>query len=198
MSTQINSNGFYELKLIKLIANLRDFMSVNYDDHETINFFRNQERILQYRLEKLQSKMDPVPNNTFIKQEATIDTTNFSRIDEEYEEENKGDNNENILRDHFDHPEEENNKYYSLRAWFQEYLKVNFQNATNLATTHCMYIKQSYLDMYSSNPVKICKEWLYKNGEQYKEVVVNSYNRNEFEKVIRPYIDGFFEAESRI
>ena len=92
--------------------------------------------------------------------------------------------------------EDELDIYYSLRSWFEDYYNTTYDHAYSLANEHCKTISSLYHDKYGYKPAKICKEWLFKDGEQYKEITVNSYNKEEFDSVLKPYFDECLEIES--
>ena len=50
----------------------------------------------------------------------------------------------------------------------------------------------------SKNPIKLCKEWIYKDNDAIREVFVNSFSKLEFLDIIKPYIDQHFETEGHM
>ena len=139
--------------------------------------------------EKINSNNYNSDATEFFKQQVTILRKRLDKIQQTIEDE---DVNQDVNQDEqFD-----TNTYYSLRSWFADYYKTDYDHAYSLANEHCKTIASLYYDKYGYKPAKICREWLYKDDEKYREVTVNSYTEEEFESVIRPYFDECLEIES--
>lgn len=164
----------YEIQLLNQIGYINHELR---DSQNMQEWHLNQRNILQKRLNYVQNK---------IEREYEIEQTS-TQTDEEKQ----------ILQDHFDHPSD-NSFFNSLRSWAQEYLKIDYNSACKFATEHCKNIKKKYVDKYNKCPMKVCKEFVYKNEDVIKEVLVNSFSKLEFMDIVKPYMDQYYETEGHL
>ena len=162
---------FYTQYELQLIQTIMKYYNMKNNDSKNL-FFTEQIAILKNRLKNVQ-----------------ILISNFERNEDE-----DVDNGHQILVDFFDHPEsnfEDSDKYYSLRSWTEYYLEMSFESSNKLSNRLSKKIEELYINNYNVSPTKICIEEI--DGVEQK---VNSYNQNEFDCIIKPYLDDFFECEA--
>jgi len=174
-----------ESELISNISNYYELICGSFYDDEAKDFFRQQVKILRTKLDKIQSPNEESEEGICIYTQ-TENTNEDTRSDIE---------STIILSDNFD-DSYKSDVYYSLRSWIEYEMNVTREIATKLAVQYCTDIKTYYVNQYNIEPVKICKEKIRVNDAEYKDILVNSYNRIEFETVIKPYLQETYTAES--
>ena len=181
----------YELTLLKTIMNMEKLIQDTNDNN--FDFFSDQIIILKRRLSDVQKNLEK--DNIKSHDTSTNQTQEYMEHDE-------------ILVNHFDHPQpinttsEESKEvlFYSLRSWIEYYFKLDYFKAYQLAKNHCNQIKKRYLEKYKTDPIKVCKEWIYENNSRdaIKEVLVSSFSKLEFMDIVKPYFDEYFDTEGHL
>ena len=203
----------YELKLINTITNLINIdmrtQPIYYEQ-----FINKQKQTLINRLESIQkdnltnqkirkiliNHFDYPENFQYYSQQQDDIQQQEENKDDDDDDDDKEDYEEEDEEDEFDQESDisEGDKFYSLRSWLEYYLSIDYDTAYELSIDHCNTIKNKYFDKYNKNPIKICKEWIYKNDEKIKQVFVNSFSRFEFLDIIKPYVDTNFMTETNL
>lgn len=185
-----------ESELIATISNYYELICGNFYNDEAKDFFRQQVKILRKKLDKIQSQNEE-------DEESEEGICIYTQTENLHENTNENTNEDTlsdiestiILSDNFDNSDK-SDVYYSLRSWIEYEMNVTREIATKLAIKYCTDIKAYYVNEYNIEPVKICKEKIRVNDTEYKDILVNSYNRVEFETVIKPYLEETYTAES--
>ena len=181
-----------ESELITTISNYYELICGSFYDDEAKDFFRQQVKILRTKLDKIQSQNEEDEES----EEGICIYTQTENSYYDTQEDTRTDIESTIiLSDNFD-DSYKRDVYYSLRSWIEYEMNVTREIATKLAIKYCTDIKEYYVNEYNIEPVKICKEKIPVNDTEYKDILVNSYNRIEFETVIKPYLEETYTAES--